>query len=161
MVMGTAAAGAFAVVLLYVAASGKCNSAEQLLDEPLAALLPSYPVTPADGPYEDWLWQDPCTNEVWWGIFTIWLVLWGPICATFVGVGFVASRHGGPTSFGRSVLAAAFSAGLAFFFGKLFFRIRIDPVPMEQLVNALLFTCAAGACGALGTYLAKRRERDV
>ena len=168
-VLVPAIAAAAIVLLLFIPMTDKCSAASQIVENPVAALVSRFPDHPAVivGPGvpnavvtpDIIVLPPPCPRNEWWGPTMMWLFLWGPICVSFVGAGFVAARHGGPISMSRGMVAASLAAAIPLMVGlnSMLARGTFTHTEAAQwFVTVIALALVASLLGLLGGILAKR-----
>jgi len=160
-----AIAAAIFIVVIYVPTNDKCSAANLILEDPLTALTSVDPGLPTAEAQEAELresnalvdyFRGPCNKDNWWGPATVWLLIWGPMCATLIGAGYVSARHGGSWPMLKSVIAGVGALGLVLGTYLLVERSYSGMVPTRSIVCAIGLVCAAGVVSSIGGLIGRR-----
>jgi hypothetical protein len=157
IVFASSLAAAVIIVVIYMPTLDKCSAAPLIVEDPIAAFIsadPGYPLV-EDRPPGDYL-GGPCGNENWWGPVTVWLLIWGPMCAALIGAGYVSARHGGSSPLQKSAVAGAFAVALVLGSFLTLMRIYSGAVPTRLVLNSIALVCASGAISTIGAFIWRR-----
>jgi hypothetical protein len=160
-----AIAAAIFIVVIYVPTNDKCSAANLILEDPLTALTSVDPGLPTAEAQEAELRESnaivdyirgPCNRDNWWGPVTVWLLIWGPMCATLIGAGYVSARHGGSWPMLKSVIAGVGAVGLVLGTYLLVERSYAGLVPTTSIFCAIGLVCASGVVSSIGGLIGRR-----